>query len=65
METARAQLRLVATEHHLYAIGGRDRGPSLTTVERYVPDSGTWRTLHPLMARAPPPAWSRLALTLR
>jgi N-acetylneuraminic acid mutarotase len=49
MPSARGQLRLVAAENHLYAIGGLAAdGNSLTTVERYDPRTDRWTTLAPM-----------------
>ncbi|WP_326835444.1 kelch repeat-containing protein [Amycolatopsis rhabdoformis] len=46
MPTPRTRLRLVASEHFLYAIGGRGLdGASLTTVERYDPRVNRWSSV--------------------
>jgi hypothetical protein len=50
MPTARFRLRLVASGHYLYAIGGAaPTGQSLTTVERYDPTSDSWTTMNPMV----------------
>jgi N-acetylneuraminic acid mutarotase len=46
MPTARWRLRLVAAGGQLYAIGGQSRtGTTLSTVERYDPNTDTWTTV--------------------
>jgi N-acetylneuraminic acid mutarotase len=55
MPTVRERLRLVASGRYLYAIGGvaigqpGQFGPSLTTVERYDPESDRWTTMNPMV----------------
>lgn len=50
MPTARWRLRLVASGRYLYAVGGAaPTGRSLTTVERYDPESDRWATMNPMV----------------
>ena len=50
MPTARFRHRLVASGRYLYAIGGMNpTGVSLTTVERFEPNSNSWTTMNPMV----------------
>ncbi|MFI5591790.1 Kelch repeat-containing protein [Amycolatopsis sp. NPDC051758] len=53
MLTPRARFRLVATETHLYAVGGLPsrQQDALDSVERYCPDTGTWEAVTPMHKR--------------
>ncbi|WP_370971083.1 Kelch repeat-containing protein [Amycolatopsis sp. cg9] len=53
MPTPRAQFRLVATEAHLYALGGLPSRAqdALASVERYCPESDRWEAVAPMHKR--------------
>ncbi|KAK4875627.1 hypothetical protein RN001_012049 [Aquatica leii] len=49
LNTARKNFGLVASNYTVYAIGGQDRqGRTLASVEKFVPEVGTWEFVAPL-----------------
>ncbi|SEF36393.1 kelch-like protein 20 [Amycolatopsis pretoriensis] len=62
MLTPRARFRLVATETHLYALGGLPsrQQNALDSVERYSPDTGRWEAVAPMRKRRGAPGAVRV-----
>lgn len=48
LRTARAGLGVATVSGQILAIGGMNKGPSLSTVERYDPNADSWQTMSPM-----------------